>query len=93
MPISYTQRVSVPENVLFREVGDEAALVNLNESMYFGLDDVGTSMWKALTTSSSIQEACDALLEEYEVEPAVLQTELNRLLEELMEHGLLKLDN
>lgn len=91
MAVSYSRAVSVPAGVLIKEVGGEAAIVNLDNSKYFGLDEVGTDFWNALTASESIQQAYDTLLAEYDVEPEILTEELSRLLDELLKHGLLEL--
>ena len=64
----YSDRVTIAQDVLFRMVGDEAVLLNLNTELYLGLDTVGTRMWILLKDSASIQDAFDALVQEYEVE-------------------------
>lgn len=92
-PIDYTARVLVPEHVLVQELDGEAVLLNLKSETYFGLDEVGMRMWQALTTSPTVQNAYDALLEEYEVLPGTLQHDLDELLGRLVEQGLVVVDN
>ena len=48
-------------------------------------------MWALMTTAPSIQAAYDALLTEYSVAPEVLRHDMEALLGELLEHGLLEL--
>lgn len=91
MTDSLTRRVSQPEHVLLQEVNGESVLVNLNTEHYFGLDDVGTSMWAALTSSPSIHHAYERLLAEYAVAPDQLRRDLLELLQQLVEHGLVQL--
>jgi hypothetical protein len=62
--VSFSERLTVAPDVLFRLVGDEGVLLNLNTTLYLGLNPVGTRMWNALTSSSSIQAAYDTLLAE-----------------------------
>ncbi len=83
-------RVSSPEGVLIRELDGEAVLLNLNSEAYFGLDEVGTRMWNALTTSKSVQAAYETLLGEFEVEADRLHTDLQDLVTQLVDHGLLE---
>ena len=66
--VSFSERLTVAPDVLFRLVGDEGVLLNLNTTLYLGLNPVGTRMWNALTSAGSIQAAYDTLLAEYEVE-------------------------
>ena len=88
-----SKRVSVPADVLINEIAGESVLLNLDGGRYFGLDDVGTDMWKALTTSRSIEQALAQLTELYDAEASVLKTDLESLVNRLAEHGLVKLDD
>jgi len=87
---SATERVEMPSNVLFRELEGECVILNLDTESYFGLDDVGTRMWLALTRSDSIAAALEELEQEFDVEPEQLRRDLDNLLVELIEQGLLE---
>jgi len=89
MPSS--RRVVVPDSVLFRELSGESVILNLTTESYLGLDEVGTRMWTALTSEPSIEAAYRALLAEYDVAPDTLRTDLEHLLGQLLEHGLITL--
>lgn len=81
----------MPSNVLFRELEGECVILNLDTESYFGLDDVGTRMWLALTRNESIRAALDALQEEFDVDPARLRGDLEELLVDLLDQGLLEM--
>lgn len=89
--MSFEQFVSVPVDVLVREVSGESVLLNLSSETYFGLDHIGTRMWQLLTAGRSIRQAYERLLEEYDVAPDTLCSDLSRLIEELVRHGLVEL--
>jgi hypothetical protein len=91
MPLSFAQKIRVPENVLMQELQGESVLLNLNGGRYFGLDNVGTRMWQVFTTSASIEQALEVLQSEYEVSPDVLRKDLGDLVDKLVEHGLVEL--
>ena len=84
-------RASVPKHVLVRTFENESVLLNLDSECYHGLDDVGTRMWEALTTSGNIQAAYDKLLAEYEVDASVLRQDLDDFLAQMVQRGLLEL--
>ena len=84
MMISFSERLNVAPDVLFRLVGDEGVLLNLKTTLYLGLNPVGTRMWHALTSADTIQAAYDELLEEYEVEPAQLRADLEEFIQRLL---------
>jgi hypothetical protein len=85
-----TSRASVPPDVLIQELEGESVLLNLRTGRYFGLDEVGTRMWMALSTADSLQAACDSLKAEYDVEGERLQNDMQNLVEKLAEHGLVE---
>ncbi|MEP7069981.1 MAG: PqqD family protein [Usitatibacter sp.] len=89
MSSTFRGRVTVPEGVLVRELGGESVLLNLRSESYFGLDDVGTRMWAALTASPSMEDAYRMLADEYEVEPALLRADLSTFVEKLSAAGLI----
>ena len=66
-------------------------LLHLNKSSYFGLDEVGTQMWKALVASDSLQTAYNTLQATYDVEAAQLWQDLQTLVEKLAQHNLIEL--
>jgi hypothetical protein len=91
MSQSFSRRVVVPESILVRELSGEAVLLNLDREIYFGLDEIGYRMWTVLTTSDSIGAAYEQLLSEYEVEDEQLWEDLDTLIGECTEQGLLQL--
>lgn len=90
MQISFSDRVQVPEGVLISNLQDESVILNLDSERYFGLDNVGTRILTVLTNSDSIQTAYESLLEEYEVDRAVLRADLVALIESLLQQGLVQ---
>ena len=89
MTISFSDRVTVPEDVLISKLQEESVILNLDSERYYGLDDVGTRFLSALTTSDSIETAYDRLSREYNVDPQVLRDDLLALVESLIDQGLL----
>ena len=92
MSISFSSHISVPEDVLVRELEGESVILNLLSEEYFGLDDVGTTMWEALVSHQPVESAYQSLLMEYDVEPELLRKDLSTLLNELTERGLLEVE-
>jgi hypothetical protein len=88
--ISFAMRVRVPSDVLVQELAGESVLLNLKNERYFGLNNVGTCMWKSLTAATSIATAQEELLTEFDADPEQLHRDLNQLLEQLVENGLVE---
>ena len=82
-------RITKPDGVLVRRLGDESVLLDLEAESYFGLDDVGTRMWAALTSTPSLEAALHQLLAEYDVEPERLRADLSGFVRKLADAGLI----
>ncbi len=90
MQISFSDRVKIPDDVLISHLQEESVILNLDSERYYGLDDVGTRILSVLTTSDSIEAAYELLLEEYEIDSAVLRQDLLALIESLAEQGIVE---
>ena len=71
-------------------LGEESAILNLKNSVYYGLDPVGAHVWKLLREPKSVGELRDALLDEYDVEAARCEQDLLELLEKMRSEGLIE---
>ena len=90
MQISFSDRVRVPDDVLISRLQEESVILNLDSERYFGLDDVGTRFLSVLTTSDSIDEAYQSLAEEYDVDPEMLRQDLEALIQNLLQKGIIE---
>jgi hypothetical protein len=90
MPVSFSDRVKVQDDVLISNVQEESVILNLDSERYFGLDDVGTRFLSVLTTSDSIEAAYTKLLSEFDVDRDVLRQDLTALVENLIEQGIVQ---
>jgi len=66
-------------------------LLDMNSENYFGLDEMGTSIWQAMQEKESLQAVFSTLLEEYEVDEEVLKIDLFHFVDRLEKSGLITL--
>jgi hypothetical protein len=71
-------------------LGEESAILNMKNSVYYGLDPVGAQVWKLLREPKSVAELRDALLDVYDVEAARCERDLLELLEKMRGEGLIE---
>jgi coenzyme PQQ synthesis protein D (PqqD) len=89
-PISlYTIVVAAPEQVSC-SLGEESAILNLKNSVYYGMNPVGARVWDLLKQPKSVAELRNALLEEYEVDEVRCGDDLLALLETMRSEGLIE---
>ncbi len=89
--MNLTDRVAIPPQVMVRQVGGEAVILDLDSGTYFGLDPVGTRIWALLSEGKTVGETCQILLDEYEVESVRLEQDVSSLLDTLVGQGLVEL--
>ncbi|NOT56167.1 MAG: PqqD family protein [Deltaproteobacteria bacterium] len=82
-------KVTIPDDVVFRDLAGEAVILNLASGTYFGLNEVGTRMWHLLAEHGETEPVLATVLAEYEVEEAPLRQDLDALLHILVEKGLI----
>ena len=93
MEIEKNELFSIPDEVMFQNVNDEAVLLDLASEHYFGLDEVGTRIWTLLSEQKAAGQIVDELLQEFEVERADLEGDVHELLSQLLDAGLIQRAN
>ncbi len=86
-----SDKMTIPPQVMAREVGDETIILDLASGTYFGLDPVGAWIWQLMSEDKTLAEICEVMLEEYEVSREQLERDTLRLAQELVEQGLIRL--
>lgn len=81
--------VSVPDDVLWQDVGGQVVLLNVRSGEFHQLDATASRMWVVLVDSPRVTSAADELLGVYDVEDEVLRRDLASLITRLVERGLL----
>lgn len=84
-----TSRVVANEDILVHQFGDEAVLLDLHSETYYALNEAGIRMWQALTTSDSIEAAYKLLIDQYDVPPKTLWSDLQEFIEQLKSDKLI----
>lgn len=78
-----------PANVLVREVGGEAVLLDLDTEKYFGLDEIGTIVLREVEAGSTLAQTIATIVESYDASEDVVRTDVENLVTALVERGLL----
>ncbi len=89
MPFSDDQRLATSNKVLSRVFDGDAVLLDLGSGTYFGLNEVGSCVWKALEDGASVAELVALVLADFEVDEATARRDLGALLDDLSARGLI----
>jgi len=82
-------RVSVPDDVVVRDLAGEAVLLHLGTATYFGLNAVGTRIWHLLAEHESTEAVLPLLLQEFDVDEQQLRRDVDALVTQLLAKQLL----
>jgi len=65
LSLSLDTAVRASQQQVSCDVADEAVLLSLRDGEYYGLNEVGASIWRLIQQPRTVLELRDALLEEY----------------------------
>ncbi len=78
------------DSAMARRVDDELVILDVSSGRYFGLNDVGAFIWEQLEHDCSSDDLVDAVVAEYSIDPRQASTDVNKLIEQLVDRGLVE---
>lgn len=76
-------------NLLSAETDGDIVMMDPLAGTYYGIGGVGPYVWELLEQPRTMQSLMDGVAEAFDVDEAVLKSDLSRFLEELMRHKLI----
>lgn len=83
--------VAATKNEVSCKLGEEAAILGLKNSVYYGLNAVGARIWELLREPKSLQEVQAAIVSEYDVSADQAEKDLVQFLRGMLAEGLIEL--
>jgi len=80
--------VVATERQLSTVLGDEAIILGLDDSMYYGLTATGARIWELLQTPRTVDEILTTITAEFAVDRDRAEADLQPLLADLQSRGL-----
>lgn len=74
------------------ELNGEIAILGLNSKLYFGLQDVGATIWRSLETPQPFESIILAVMKDYKVDREKCAADLIEFLGTLRSQGLLDVE-
>ena len=81
--MNLSDKITIPAQVMARQVGEETVILDLTSGTYFGLDPVGARIWQLMVEGKTLAEVCEAMLAEYEVTAEKIELDVLALTQEL----------
>ena len=76
------------EKIVFTHLDDTIVMMDVEEGHYYELDPIATRIWELIEEGSTVGAICDALVEQYEVDPQECRQDTLEFLERAAERGL-----
>ena len=79
------------ESHLSTTLDDEAVLLEPEEGVYYGMNEIGTKLWEQLKTPIRVGELESVLLSEYNVDEEVVKKDIREFISNLNDAGLIEI--
>ena len=76
-------------DVVFRDLEGEAVILDLASGTYFGLNEVGTRVWRLVDEGRDAAQIVDAVAAEYDADRTTIEQDVARLLDALSARRLI----
>ncbi len=86
--INLNDRIYSNRRVHSADIHGEMVLMNLEKGRYYGLDDIGSDIFRRLREPVLVSALCKDLAREYRAEAAAVEHDVLELLESMLEQGL-----
>ena len=90
--ISINTNIVVEDEVVSCDLDGEAAILNLKDGVYYGLDPIGAKIWNLIQNPIRLCDVVEKIWEEYDVEKDQCKDDIFELIEELVNNGLVKVN-
>ena len=90
--ITINSIVVVADEVVSCDLDGEAAILDIKDGIYYGLDPVGAKIWNLIQKPMVLEEVIKIILNEYEVDKDQCTNDVFELIEELLDNRLVKVD-
>ena len=92
--ISENTVISVAEEQITGDLSDgEVVILNMKDDVYYGLDQIGGSIWSLIQEPITFGEIVQTLLNEFDVEYQHCFKDVLALLEDMLSKGLIEVKN
>ena len=76
------------QDVAAKVLDGEAIMINLTLGTYYSLDRIGTVVWELIERGHSLRRIVEALTSRFDVSPETARADLQRLVGEMLEEGI-----
>lgn len=88
VPIDDDTLIARNTSLLSGEVHNEMVMMSVESGRYYGLDDIGSDIWRRLETPRTFGEIVDALVADYDADRGVIESDVRKLIAKMAAHDV-----
>lgn len=86
-------KIVISKDILFREIEGEAVLLNIRTGVYFGMNPVGTGIWRIMEKKKNLEDVLESMLENFEIDRKTCEQDLAEFVGRLEKNDLVSIEN
>lgn len=90
MKVDLHSVVVASSDQLSSSIGGETVILGIKAGRYYGVGDVAARVWQMIQEPRRVTDVRDAIVAEYEVDPAVCESDLLQLFERMADARLIE---
>lgn len=90
-PIGEQTTIRRSNSLLVAGVRDETVMMDTDSGHYYGLDDIGSEIWRRLETPCTFGALVDSLAVDYDADRAAIAADVRALLSQMAMHDVVSL--
>ncbi len=75
-------------DMVFSHIDDEVVMMSIETGEYYGLNPVASRIWELLETPHTFNQLIDKLMQEFDIDEASCQRDVEAFLKQMMEKKL-----
>jgi hypothetical protein len=91
MDLSINSRVLAMKDHVSCTLDDEAVILNLNDCVYYGLNEAALAIWELIQKPACVWEIRDEIVRQFDVESESCERDVLNLLGQLKDSSLLQI--
>jgi hypothetical protein len=90
--LDHDTRLTASPRHLSCGLSEEAVILNLDNGLYYGLNESGSHVWELLKAGTTFGSLVDALFDRFDSPRAIIEGDLRTLLADLQQQGLIQIE-
>jgi hypothetical protein len=92
MAVSLTSSLHRNDEFVHSAIDNETVMMSIEQGEYYGLDDIATRIWNILDEPHSVNQICDLLQPDYDVDRQQMEQDVLAFLDEMVKGKILYSD-